>query len=78
MRPVYALDSIPWHDLSVRDFMTEGGVHVPRVHHELVEIDKGAVMFFVPKPQHANMLIAYLNRMLSAKAKTSWRIEHIG
>lgn len=36
------------------------------------------VMFFVPKPQHANMLIAYLNRMLTAKAKTSWRMEQIG
>jgi hypothetical protein len=74
----YALDSMPWHDLSVRDFMTEGGVQIPRVHHELVELDRGAVMFFVPKPQHASMLIAYLNRMLSAKAKTSWRIEQIG
>lgn len=74
----YALDSMPWHDLSVRDFMMEGGVHVPRAHHELVEFDKGTVMFFVPKPHHINMLIAYLNRMLSAKAKTSWRIEQIG
>jgi hypothetical protein len=74
----YALDSMPWHDLSVRDFMTEGGVQVLKAHHELVELDRGAVMFFVPKPQHASMLIAYLNRMLSAKAKTSWRIEQIG
>lgn len=74
----YALDSMPWHDLSVRDFMTESGVQVPRVHHELVEIDRGTVMFFVPKPHHASMLIAYLNRMLSAKAKTSWRIEQMG
>ncbi|MCR6727129.1 hypothetical protein [Agrobacterium fabrum] len=74
----YALDSMPWHDLSVRDFMTEGGVRVPRAHHELLELDKGTVMFFVPKPQHANMLIAYLNRMLTAKAKTSWRMEQIG
>ncbi|KRB23273.1 MULTISPECIES: hypothetical protein [Mesorhizobium] len=74
----YALDSMPWHDLSARDFMTEGGVQVPRVHHELVELDRGAVMFFVPKPQHASMLIAYLNRMLSAKVKSSWRIEQVG
>jgi hypothetical protein len=74
----YALDSMPWHDLSIRDFMTEAGVQIPRVHHELVELDKGAVMLFVPKPQHASMLIAYLNRMLSAKAKTSWAIEQIG
>ncbi|EEY24718.1 conserved hypothetical protein [Brucella sp. F5/99] len=74
----YALVSMPWHDLSVRDFVTEGGVQVPRAHHELVELNRGAVMFFVPKPQHANMLISYLNRMLSAKAKSSWRIEQIG
>lgn len=74
----YALDSMPWHDLSARDFMTEGSVQVPRVHDELLETDKGAVMFFVPKPQHASMLTAYLNRTLSAKAKTSWRIEQIG
>ncbi|MGD9710627.1 MAG: hypothetical protein AB7V46_01010 [Thermomicrobiales bacterium] len=74
----YALDSMPWHDLSVGDFMTDGGIQVPRVHHELIELERGAVMFFVPKPQHANMLIAYLNRMLSAKAKASWRIEQIG
>lgn len=74
----YALDSMPWHDLSVRDFMMDGGVQVPRAHHELVELDKGTAMFFVPKPHHANMLIAYLNRLLSAKAKTSWRIEQIG
>ena len=50
----------------------------PRAHHELLKLDKGTVMFFVPKPQHANMLIAYLNRMLTAKAKTSWRMEQIG
>ncbi len=74
----YVLDSMPWHDLSVRDFMIEGGVQVPRAHHELIELNKGAVMFLVPKPQHANMLLVYLNRMLSAKAKTSWRIEQIG
>lgn len=74
----YALDSMPWHDLSARDFMTEDGVQVPRVHYELVELARGVVMFFVPKPQHASMLIAYLNRLLSAKAKTSWRIEQIG
>jgi hypothetical protein len=74
----YALDSMPWHDLSVRDFMTEGCVQVPRVHHELVELGQGAVMLFVPKPHHATMLTAYLNRMLSAKAKISWRIEQIG
>jgi hypothetical protein len=73
----YALDSMPWHDLSVRDFMTETDLLVPRVHHELVELGKGAVMFFVPKPQHASMLIAYLNRMLSSKAKSSWGIERI-
>lgn len=74
----YALDSMPWHDLSAGDFMTEGGVQVPRAHHELIERNKGTVMFFVPKPQHASMLIAYLNRMLSARAKTSWRVEQIG
>lgn len=74
----YALDSMPWHDLSVRDFMTESCVQVPRMHHELLELGKGAVMLFVPKPQHASMLTAYLNRMLSAKAKISWRIEQIG
>jgi hypothetical protein len=74
----YVLESMPWHDLSVRDFMSEGGVHVPRVHHELIERDKGTVMLFVPKPGHANMLVTYLNRTLSAKAKTSWRIEQIG
>lgn len=73
----YALDSMPWHNFSVRDFMTEGGVQVFKAHHELIELDNGVVMFFVPKPQHASMLIAYLNRMLSAKAKTSWRIEQI-
>lgn len=73
----YALDSMPWHDLSARDFMTEGGIQVLKAHHELVELDRGVVMFFVPKPQHASMFIAYLNRMLSAKAKTSWRIEQI-
>ncbi|MES0201002.1 hypothetical protein [Mesorhizobium sp. M0011] len=73
----YALDSMPWHDLSVGDFMTEG-VQVPRVYHELVNLGKGAVMLFVPKPQHASMLTAYLNRMLSTKAKISWRIELIG
>lgn len=73
----YALDSMPWHDFSVRDFMTDSGVQVPRAHHELVERDRGAVMFFVPKPHHASMLIAYLNRMLSTKAKTSWKIEQI-
>lgn len=74
----YALDSMPWHDLSVRDFMTEGCVQVPRIHHELVKLGKGAVMLFVPKPQHASMLTTYLNRMLSTKAKISWRIEQIG
>jgi hypothetical protein len=74
----YVLDSMPWHDLSTRDFMTEGCVQVPRVHHELVELGQGAVMLFVPKPHHASMLTAYLNRMLSAKAKISWRIEQIG
>lgn len=73
----YTLDSIPWHDLSVRDFMTEGCVQVPRLHHELVKLGKGAVMIFVPKPQHASMLTTYLNRMLSAKAEISWRIEQI-
>lgn len=74
----YALEAMPWHDLSARDFMTETCVQVPRMHHELLELGKGAVMLFVPKPQHANMLTAYLNRMLSAKAKMSWRIEQIG
>ncbi|KSV67438.1 hypothetical protein N185_30610 [Sinorhizobium sp. GW3] len=73
----YALESMPWHDLSVRDFMTEGCVQVPRLHHELVKLGKGAVMLFVPKPQHAAMLTTYLNRMLSTRAGTSWRIEQI-
>ncbi|WP_234851971.1 hypothetical protein, partial [Sinorhizobium meliloti] len=69
----YALESMPWHDLSVRDFMTEGSVQVPRLHHELVKLGKGAVMLFVPKPQHASMLTTYLNRMLSTRAEISWR-----
>jgi len=73
----YSFDSMPWHDLSVRDFMVDGGVQVPRVHYELVQLHKGSVMFFVPKPQHAHMLIVYLNRMLSTKVKTSWQIEQI-
>lgn len=73
----YALESMPWHELSVRDFMKERGVQVPRAHHELIERKAGAVMFFVPKPQHAGMLITFLNRMLSAKAKITWRIEQI-
>lgn len=71
----YAMDSMPWHDLSIQDFMIEGSVDVPRVHHELLERNEGAVMLFVPKPPHASMLTSYLNRMLSVKAKTSWRIE---
>ena len=73
----YALDSMPWHNLSPQDFMRADGVLVPRVHDELLVFAPGSVMLFVQKPQHSVMLTAYLNRMLSAKAKTSWRIEHI-
>lgn len=73
----YALDSMPWHDLSPRDFMTGDGGLVPRVHDELLVLDPGVVMLFVQKTQHASMLAAYLNRMLSTKARTSWRIEQI-
>jgi hypothetical protein len=73
----YALDSMPWHDLSPRDFMKGDGGLVPRVHDELLVLAPGAVMLFVQKPQHAGMLASYLNRMLSEKAKTSWLIEQI-
>ncbi|WP_180897843.1 hypothetical protein [Martelella soudanensis] len=73
----YALESIPWHDFSMREFMAEDGVHIPRIHHELIELSRGTVMLFVPKPQHANMLITYLHRMLSGKAKSTWRIEQV-
>lgn len=73
----YVLDSIPWHELSARDFMTEGRLVLPRLHHELVELGRGAVMIFVPKPQHSNMLSTYLNRMLSTKVQISWCVEQI-
>ncbi|MDX0111055.1 hypothetical protein GOC07_01995 [Sinorhizobium meliloti] len=73
----YAWESMPWHDLSARDFMTEDCIQIPRLHHELVKLGKGVVMLFVPKPQHASMLTTYLNRMLSTKVRISWRIEQI-
>lgn len=72
----YILDSIPWHELSARDFITESS-YFPRVHHEIFELGKGDVMMFVPKPHHSNMLASYLNRVLSSKTKLSWRIEQI-
>jgi hypothetical protein len=73
----YASAAVPWHNLSAKDFMTTEGGLVPRVHHELLERKEGAVMLFVPKPEHASMLSAYLNRLLSVKASDSWAIEQI-
>ena len=73
----YATEAMPWHKLSAREFMNSVGGLVPRLHHELLERNEGSVMLFVPKPEHANMLITYLHRLLAENATGSWQVEAV-
>nr|WP_314256766.1 hypothetical protein [uncultured Devosia sp.] len=73
----YSFVSMPWHSMSARDFMAGAEGLVPRVRHELLEREPGSVMFFVPKPEHSNMLATYLNTLLSSRSKVTWVVEQV-
>lgn len=72
---LYVNDSLPWHELQPRDFMTDGNSLSHRLSHEVIERDNSPIMLLASKVEDARLLASYLHRITSSSMKGAWVIE---
>jgi hypothetical protein len=72
---LYVKDSMQWNRLKAHDLMLSESTLSHRLNHEVVERDDSPILLLASKKDEARYLGAYLNRILSMRAKRPWRVD---
>lgn len=71
----YVKDPLPWHELDARAWATMEGPASNALVHEISERQAECVFVLVHRDADAHSIAVHLNRVLSQRLKTPWRVE---
>lgn len=74
---LYVNEGMPWHKLSMRDFLISESIFSQRIFHEMIERDKNSIALFIPKKIHSQMISSHINRLMSSRSKKEWSIASV-
>lgn len=74
----YVKDPLPWHDLDARAWATLDAPVSNALVHEISERKAECVFVLVYRHAEAQSIAVHLNRVLSQRLRTPWRVEEVG
>lgn len=75
VRTHYVKASLPWHQLSARDFMLGNKQLSDQLDYEIMGGEESPLLLLASKDDDVRNLTSYLNRLLSSHSTSYWQIE---